>query len=117
MIPRHWSEVRLNLRNITLTPLMYIGHSLYIKVPISSGKSGITWPSTLVKFDKDFIAYFLGKIIKKLIPLNPEKLEELMEDALEYYREEYSIYAAENGLDKEIDNPSGSFGVHPKDEK
>ncbi|XUE26564.1 hypothetical protein ACOKW7_16375, partial [Limnospira platensis CENA597] len=71
MIPRHWSEVRLNLRNITLTPLMYIGHSLYIKVPISYKRAEIKYELTLVKFDKDFIAYFIGKILKKLIPLHP----------------------------------------------
>ncbi|BAI88079.1 hypothetical protein L1F28_24700 [Arthrospira platensis NCB002] len=117
MIPRHWSEVRLNLRNITLTPLMYIGHSLYIKVPIFSGKSGITWPSTLVKFDKDFIAYFIGEILKKLIPLHPDKLEEICTEALEFYREEWNIYQAENGGDREPDNPNTSFGVYPKDEK
>jgi hypothetical protein len=104
MESRHWSKVRLNLRNIALTPLMYIGHSLYIKVPVSTGNKGIQYQSTLVKFDKDFISYYIGEMLKKLIPLHPDKIEEILSESLEYYREEWNIYQAENGGDREPDD-------------
>lgn len=101
---KRWSEVTLNLRNIVLTPLMYIGHSQYIKVPVSTGKKGIAYISTLINFDKHFISYYIGEILKKLIPLHPDKIEEILSESLEYYREEWNIYQAENGGDREPDD-------------
>ncbi|AMW31230.1 hypothetical protein [Arthrospira platensis] len=111
METRHWTEVRLNLRNITLTPLMYIGHSRYIKIPVSYKRAEIQYQSTLVKFDKGFISYFIGELLKKLIPLHPDKLEEILSESLEYYREEWNIYQAENGGDREPDDRKKSTEV------
>ncbi|QNH56865.1 MAG: hypothetical protein H2674_22255, partial [Limnospira indica BM01] len=42
--------------------------------------------------------------IKKLIPLHPDKIEEILKEALEYYRAEWNIYPAESGGDREPDN-------------
>ncbi len=43
-------------------------------------------------------------MIKKLIPLHPDKIEEILNEALEYYRAEWRIYQAESGGDREPDN-------------
>ncbi|MDT9190318.1 MULTISPECIES: hypothetical protein [Limnospira] len=104
MISKHWKEVRLNLRNIKLDPLMYVGMSFAIKVPNYAGRGQLQWQLTAVKFDKEFLAYCLGEMIKKLIPLHPDKIEEILNEALEYYRAEWNIYQAESGGDREPDN-------------
>lgn len=111
MDAKKWNEISLNLRNISLSPLMYIGHSLLIKVPKSEGKGELRYVPTLVHFDKDFLSYYIGELLKKLIPLRPDKVEKICQDALEYYRQEWEIYSAKNQLDKEIDSKDSEFGV------
>lgn len=108
---KKWNEIPLNLRNISLSPLMYIGHSLFIKIPQSKGKGELSYVSTLVHFDKCFLSYYIGELLKKLIPLKPDKVENICHEALEYYRQEWEIYAAKNGLDKKIDNEDAEPGV------
>ena len=104
MISKHWKEVRLNLRNIKINPLMYVGTSIAIKVFCPNGNRGFSYLLTVVTFDKEFLAYYLGEMIKKLIPLHPDKIEEILNEALEYYRAEWRIYQAESGGDREPDN-------------
>ncbi|BAI94178.1 hypothetical protein NIES39_Q01700 [Arthrospira platensis NIES-39] len=50
-------------------------------------------------------------MLKKLIPLHPDKLEEILSESLEYYREEWNIYQAENGGDREPDDRKKSTEV------
>ncbi|MFO7144575.1 hypothetical protein B9T16_25070, partial [Arthrospira sp. PCC 8006] len=84
-----------------LYPLMYMGMSFAIKVPNYAGRGKLQWQLTAVKFYHEFLAYYVGKIMKKLIPLRPDKIEEILNKALEYCREEWRIYQAESGGDKE----------------
>lgn len=66
---------------------MYVGTSFAIKVPNYAGRGQLQWQLTAVKFDHKFLAYYVGEMINTLIPLHPDKIEAILNKALEYCRE------------------------------
>ena len=44
---------------------MYMGMSFAIKVPNYAGRGKLQWQLTAVKFYHEFLAYYVGKMMKK----------------------------------------------------
>jgi len=89
---KNWRDVPgVNSRYIKLNPKMLLSEGIAkkIKVPTNiPGKKGFTSVEEDVIFDKDFVVECLYRVISQLAPLRPEKVQDLLNEVMERYKNE-----------------------------
>lgn len=89
---KNWKDVPgVSSKYINLNPKMLLSEGIVkkIKVPTSvPGKKGFTSVEEDVIFDRDFVVEYLYRVVSQLAPLRPEKVQSLLNEVMERYKNE-----------------------------